>query len=402
MDRSRYPKLFKSLGVASMALSMSLCVTSSYAQDPINVGMSTALSGPAQALGEGMRLGVETYFKKINAEGGIDGRSLHLIVYNDSYEPKKTVNKMYRLIDKDNVIAVMGNVGTPTAVVSVPIVTKKKTLLFGAFTGASLLRTKPTNRYVINFRASYAQETGATVKGLLNAGIKPSEIAFFTQNDSYGDNGYEGAVTALENSGYKKARNLPHGRYERNTLNVEEGLSEILQSDNDPKAVIIVGAYAPVSQFIKLAKEDFPNAKFINVSFVGSTALTKALGEKGNNVVITQVVPHFLSSLEAVKEYRRALVMYGNNTQPSFVSLEGYLSAKLFVKALKQAAVNNELNREGLISAFESLKNVDVGIEIPITIDKENHQALGRVWPTKIKKRKVIPMDWSEFKKEQL
>ena len=68
--------------------------------------------------------------------------------------------------------------GTPTAAVTIPIYNQGKTLLFGAFTGAGILRRSPPDRYVINYRASYVQETAAMVDGLLSAGIQPEEIAF--------------------------------------------------------------------------------------------------------------------------------------------------------------------------------------------------------------------------------
>lgn len=136
----------------------------------IVVGMSTALNGPASALGQGMKLGVEAYFKKVNEAGGVNDHKIRLVALDDGYEPSHTAPNMHKLIDNENVIAVIGNVGTPTAVVSVPIANEKKTLLFGAFTGADVLRKSPPDRYVINYRASYAEETAAMIDGLLKNG----------------------------------------------------------------------------------------------------------------------------------------------------------------------------------------------------------------------------------------
>ncbi|MBA1331607.1 ligand-binding receptor, partial [Candidatus Endoriftia persephone str. Guaymas] len=99
----------------------------------------------------------------------------------------------------------------------------------------------------------------------------PEEIAFFTQNDGYGDAGYKGAMKALKAKGVANPEKLAHGRYTRNTLNVEDGLGTFLDVEIAPKAIIMVGAYAPCAKFIKMAKEDLPDTKFLNVSFVGST-----------------------------------------------------------------------------------------------------------------------------------
>lgn len=360
----------------------------------IKVGMSTALSGPAQALGQDMKKGIEAYFNQVNKKG-INGNTLKLVALDDGYEPAKAAPNMHKLIDDEKVVAVMGNVGTPTAIVSVPISNEKKTLLFGAFTGAGVLRQSPPDRYIINYRASYAEETAAMIDGLLSSGIKAEEIAFFTQNDGYGDAGYKGAMKALKAKGVASPEKLTHGRYTRNTLNVEEGLGTILDTEVEPKAIIMVGAYGPCAKFIKMAKEDLPNAKFLNVSFVGSTALAKALGDKGDGVIVTQVVPHFNTDHATVKEYRDALKAYDANAKPGFVSLEGYLVAKLFAEGLKNAGSNP--NRESIVDGLESLNAPNIDIGSKVSFSKTEHQASHKLWPTMIKQGQFIAFNWSEI-----
>ncbi|MBL3598366.1 MAG: ABC transporter substrate-binding protein [gamma proteobacterium endosymbiont of Lamellibrachia anaximandri] len=360
----------------------------------IKVGMSTALSGPAQALGQDMKTGVEAYFKQVNKKG-INGNTLKLVALDDGYEPAKAAPNMHKLIDEEKVVAVMGNVGTPTAIVSVPISNEKKTLLFGAFTGAGVLRQSPPDRYIINYRASYAEETAAMVDGLLSSGIKAEEIAFFTQNDGYGDAGYKGAMKALKAKGVASPEKLTHGRYTRNTLNVEEGLGTILDAEVEPKAIIMVGAYGPCAKFIKMAKEDLPDAKFLNVSFVGSTALAKALGDKGDGVIVTQVVPHFNTDHATVKEYRDALKAYDANAKPGFVSLEGYLVAKLFAEGMENAGSNP--SRESIVDGLESLAAPKIDIGSKVGFSKTEHQASHKLWPTMIKQGQFIAFNWSEI-----
>ncbi|USF87049.1 ABC transporter substrate-binding protein [Candidatus Endoriftia persephonae] len=360
----------------------------------IKVGMSTALAGPAQALGQGMKLGIEAYFNQVN-KSEINGNTLKLVALDDGYEPARAAPNMRKLIDEEKVLAVMGNVGTPTAIVSVPIANEKKTLLFGAFTGAGVLRKTPPDRYIINYRASYAEETSAMIDGLLSSGIKPEEIAFFTQNDGYGDAGYKGAMKALKAKGVANPEKLAHGRYTRNTLNVEDGLGTFLDVEITPKAIIMVGAYAPCAKFIKMAKEYLPDTKFLNVSFVGSTALAKALGDKGDGVIVTQVVPHFDSGHATVKEYREALNDYNASVEPGFVSLEGYLVAKLFVEGMKNAGSNP--NRESIVDGLESLNSPNVDIGSKVGFSKTKHQASHKIWPTMIKHGKFVAFNWSEL-----
>lgn len=358
----------------------------------LTVGMSTALSGPASALGRGMKLGVEAYFKKVNGVGGVNGHTVRLVALDDSYQPDPAVANMHRLIDQHQVLAIIGNVGTPTASVTVPIVNEKKILLFGPFTGAGLLRRSPPDRYVINYRASYAEETMAMIKELLKLGVKPQQIAFFTQEDAYGDAGYDGGIKALRAIGYKDAEKLAHGRYKRNTLNVEDGLITLLEAKIKPRAIIMVGAYAPCAKFIKLAKNLLLGTLFLNVSFVGSDALSAALGNDGEGVIITQVVPHYESDLPGVTEYRQALREYAAAAKPGFVSLEGYLAARIFMEGLKRAG--NHPSRESVIDALESLKDLDIGIGVKLTYSKTEHQGSHKVWATMMKDGKFVALDW--------
>ena len=142
----------------------------------IRVGMTTPLSGPLQVLGKNVLVGIEAYFRNANANGGIKGEKLRLIVEDDGYEPRLAAPNMRRLIEEDDVIAVIGNVGTPTAIVTVPIAIEKGVPFIGAITGAPLLRKTPPNRYIFNYRASYSEEVANMVDGLLTAGIKPEEM----------------------------------------------------------------------------------------------------------------------------------------------------------------------------------------------------------------------------------
>jgi branched-chain amino acid transport system substrate-binding protein len=136
----------------------------------IVLGMSTVLSGPAADLANEVRQGVLAGLERVNRAGGVHGRKLRLVVLDDGYEPARTALNMRKLIDKENVLAVIDNVGTPTAIASIPIVNEKKTLFFAPFSGAGILRNNPPDRYVINFRANYAEETAPMIDALTAGG----------------------------------------------------------------------------------------------------------------------------------------------------------------------------------------------------------------------------------------
>ena len=164
----------------------------------IRFGISAPFSGAAKELGQNMKLGIEAAFNAVNERGGVHGRKLRLIAADDGYEPARTSETMKSLFEKDQVFGVVGNVGTPTAVVAVPYALQHKMLFFGAFTGAGLLRNDPPDRYVFNYRASYAEETAAVVQYLVKVKrLKPAQIAVFAQQDAYGDAGWAGVAKAV-------------------------------------------------------------------------------------------------------------------------------------------------------------------------------------------------------------
>jgi ABC-type branched-subunit amino acid transport system substrate-binding protein len=365
-------------------------------EDTIVLGMSTALTGPTSILGLNMRAGVLAAIDEANRAGGINGREIRLVSLDDGYEPSRTAPNMRRLVHEEQVSAIIGNVGTPTAVAAIPIANTSKTPFVGAFTGAGVLRKTPPDRYVINYRASYAQETMAMVDALIiHGGLKPSEIAFFTQRDAYGDAGFSGGISALKHHGLKDENAVIHSRYERNTLAVENGLADIIMSNPQPKAVIMVGAYAPCAAFILLAKQSGLKAIFLNVSFVGAEPLAEHLGEHGDGVIVTQVVPHFDADLPIVDEYRKAIQSWNSWTVPTFGSLEGYIAARMLCKALW--AIEGAITKEAIVNALEGLGEFDMGLGESLRLGPDEHQACHRVWPSVLDGGKAVPLEWKQL-----
>ena len=140
---------------------------------------------------------------------------------------------------------------------------------------------------------------------------------------------------------------------------------------------------------------DLPDAVFINVSFVGSIPLLKNLGADAEGVIVTQVVPHYASDLPGVAQYRADLKTYGQGAEPDFVSLEGYLAAKVLVEGLKKAPA---MTREGVIDGLESLSGLDVGIGVPVSYSATSHQASHKVWPTVIRNGQYETLNWADLK----
>ena len=365
----------------------------------VTLGMSTALTGPAADLGKNMLQGVNAGLDRANRGEGVQRKyRIKVIALDDGYEPMRTVPNMRQLIEENEVLAVIGNVGTPTAIAAIPIANASKTLFFAPFTGAGVLRKTPPDRYIINCRASYAEETATMVEALIkHAGLAPEEIAFFTQRDGYGDAGYIGGITALKRHGLKDANRVVHARYERNTLTVESALADIVLAEPSPRAIIMVGAYAPCAKFIKMAAEAGISSLYLNVSFVGSISLARELGKSKEGVIVTQVVPHPAdTSLALVRDYQADLRHSHPKAVPSFGSLEGYIAARIFVKALEN--ISGTPSRESIIDAIERLGSFDIGLGEQLKLSAEEHQASHRIWPTILRDGEFVPLHWPEIR----
>jgi branched-chain amino acid transport system substrate-binding protein len=364
----------------------------------IVLGMSTALTGSAQDLGKDIQLGVLTGLARANRNGGLNGRKLRLITLDDGYEPARTGPNITQLLEKENVLAIVGNVGTPNATVAVPLANELKALLFAPFSGGPVLHHEPPDRYVINFRASYAEETAAMIDALVDiAGLKPKEVAFFTQRDSYGDAGYTLGLAALRRRGLSDPRTILHATYERNTLAVEGAVADFLMAEHPPRAVVMIGAYAPCAKFIRLCRDSDLNPLFLNVSFVGSRWLAVVLGKTDARIIVTQVVPlPSDDSLPLVREYQADLKAMDPSASPGFGDLEGYIDARILNLAL--ATIQGPPTREGIVDALESLGQFDIGLGESLHLSPTEHQASHRVWPTVLKDGQFLPFQWSDIR----
>jgi ABC-type branched-subunit amino acid transport system substrate-binding protein len=347
-------------------------------------GQVAAFSGSARELGRQMKVGLDVAFAVANEAGGIAGRKLRLVSFDDGYEPSRTLPAMKELAEKRKVFGFVGNVGTPTTAAALPYALDRGMLFLGAFTGTKLLRNDPPDRFVFNYRASYQEETAAVVKYLVEVRrFRPAQVAVFAQEDAFGDDGFAGVSKAMRRYRQDPAKILRVG-YKRNTIDVGEAVKAIGKNAGHLRAVVMVGTYRACAKFIEKVKESGAQLVFTNVSFVGSNELAEELVPLGarfaDGVIVTQVVPLPTSGATAILRYREALAKHTPGERPGFISLEGYLAGTLLVDALKRAGKN--LTTDTLVDALEAMKGLDLGIGVPLTFGPSEHQASHKVWGT--------------------
>jgi len=429
-------------------------------QAPLNIGLSAVGNGPSQDLGLEMKVGINLAFKAQNDRGGVRGRSLVLKFEDDGYDPATAEQKAKELLEvksvdgqaprcqsttknaqtaalypdgvnpvsttrldrgSNAVLAILGNVGTPTMARFAPIAVETQTLFFGAFTGAKLLLRDDTagaqcKKFIFNVRASYAQEARATLEYFIaHHGIKDyKHLISFDQNDSYGQSGFSGLIDAYNAlQGPQSLTPLPNAdalfrsRYTRDSANsaAEEAvkvgayIKGVVDADtsngNHTFGILMTDTYSAGEAFIK-ALQDWrlttpPYDKrvtivFSNVSFVGPNSLAaklKALGETyTKNVLVSQVVPNYAQDKVSLVESYNALTSDDPNSR-NFTSFEGYIAGRVFIAGLLQH--NGPFTSENLINTFEQLSAGDeIGLGTNSGFSTADHNYSKSVWGTRI------------------
>jgi branched-chain amino acid transport system substrate-binding protein len=276
-----------------------------------------------------MHHGVKLFFDQFNAQGGLAGRPVEVRLLDDGYEPDRCRANTEQFI-KEDAFALLGYVGTPTCLAALPRVNQARIPFFGPFTGAQALR-EPASKWVFHVRASYYDETALIVRQLTSLGLK--KIAVFRQNDSYGQAGLDGVLRALSAQGLEP---VAVGTVERNSVDVAAAVRAIVP--REPHAVVQISAYKSCAAFVREARKAGYGGTFYNVSFVGSQALADELGKEGRGVMISQVMPHPLSTTFGItRDYLDALKRAGSSNPPNYSSIEGFVAARVFTEGLRRA-----------------------------------------------------------------
>ena len=382
--------------------------------DEIVLGVSAAFSGPSRGLGTELYRGAMSYFNHVNDNGGVNGRRIVLKLYDDGYQPDPCVANTIKLMQDESVFLLFGYVGTPTVTRVLPLLKKfrdEQVYLFFPFTGAEPQREPPYGEFAFNLRASYRQETAGLVDNFVRIGRR--RVAVFYQNDAYGRSGWAGVREALAAHGETIVGEATYTRGTQFAASMRRQV-EILTA-RSPDAVICIGAYAACAAFARDAEVLGLHVPVANVSFVGSENLLALMREGRADpeshtrfLVNSQVVPSYEdTSLPAVREYHELMARY--DPQPpedveriaegepyetfprSFVSLEGFVNAKLITEILRR--LGGEPDRARLEEAVFAVRNYDLGVGERVSFGPNRRQGLQRVYYTVPEGDRFVPLD---------
>jgi branched-chain amino acid transport system substrate-binding protein len=378
----------------------------------VKIGMSAAFKGAQAGLGTELWRGAAAYYTELNARGGLNGRQLTVIALDDDYQPDPCVRNTIQLLEQDPAFFLSNYVGTPTLTRALPIIKRYgDAILVGNFTGAQPQREPPYVDFVFNIRASYRQEMAALVERFWALGAR--KFGVYYQIDAYGRSGTDGVERALAQRGSRIVSEATYVRGAKFDEDMTPAVSVLRLAGCD--VVLCTGAYQGCGAFVRAARDAGWTVPVSNVSFVGSDAMLALLLKQGKAtgrdytraLVNSQVVPSYDDAgLPAVAEYR-ALMDKHNPVLPealrdkvytpqrySFISLEGFINARVVAEALRRAGANP--TRASLRQALESMRNLDLGIGASLTFGPERHQGLDSVYFTRVEAGRWVPVtDWT-------
>ncbi len=347
----------------------------------IKLGTSLPLSGHAAYLGQEVLSGMQAYLKAINEKGGINGYKIVLKVYDDRYSPPLMIGNVKTLVEKDNVLALISLVGTPTTLTVVKYCEEKGIPLLFPVTGAIELR-KPIKRTIFNLRPSYWNECRVAVDFLVKKGFRRFAIVY--QHDAYGLNGLEGIRRRLFRYELEPIICIP---YFRGQAMVSQIIEKLIKAH--PDVVCFIGTsdigISLIKRYVKLSSK-IP--VFYGVSFVGIKNMVENLSNTPVTLYMTSVFPYYIKEEnKAIREYKNLMLRYSKQKYFSALSFEGFLNMKLLVMVLKNLEKNP--SREAIIKALENIQNFDIGLEEKVSFGPNDHQGLKKVFLIKIKNGKI-------------
>jgi len=368
----------KPLRLSFFLLACFICPAIASAGGKIVIGQSVELSG--QATGKENREGAQLYFDALNRQGGIHGKSIELISYDDKRDPALTKENTLKLINEDHAIALFGYRSTPTIEAILPLLAKYAIPLIAPFSGAQSLH-QPPHAQVFNLRASYQDEAAKMVDSL--ADLKISKLAILHQDDSFGKDGLNGFVSNLEK---RNMRAAVIARYDRKEMKVDTAVASIAATS--PQAVLMACTPAACADFIRQMQKLGQRPQFLMLSNVNSDDFFKSLGAEGRGIGVMQVMPYPRDiGIPVVKELQKALRSSKSPPPLSYAVLEGYVAAKLMAEALRRAGNNPDSKK--LLQALESMRDVDLG-GVEVSYGPKDHDGSHFVELTIVGKNGVI------------
>jgi branched-chain amino acid transport system substrate-binding protein len=354
----------------SLALGVGLAWTAVHAETvgvtatEIKIGHTNPYSGNFSAYGAiGKTIGA--YFKKVNEEGGINGRKINFITYDDAYSPPKTVEMVRRLVEQDQVAFLFNTLGTPTNSAIHKYVNQRKVPHLFVATGATKWGDPKNFPWTMGWQPTYQAEGHIYAQYVLK-NIPDAKIGILYQNDDYGKDYLKGFKDALGDAAKKLI--VSEQTYEGTDTTVDSQVVNLKSSGANVFFNISTPKFA--AQAIKKSADiGWKPVHFLNNVSSSIGAVLKPAGLENSKGLITALYAKDYDDPEwkndkAMKEWEAFIKKYNPdaNLHDSF-NIYAYNVAQTMVQVLKQCG--NDLSRENIMKQAASIKDLTLPMLLP-------------------------------------
>lgn len=339
------------LALGAAALVAGILSANAWGRD-IVIAQIAPFSGPQAPSGKAIRAGIQLYFDSVNASGGINGAKIHLVTKDDGYRPPDTVRLVKETIATEKPVAFIATVGTANleALKKDGALVKANVAMIGGVSGASSMIGAP-NIFVT--KATHHDEVDKLFRIITMVGL--NRVALVYQNDTFGKDVVTGAEIAAAKTGVKILAKAP---YERNTTNVGPAVDTVLKSD--APLIYLVAVTTAAIEFVKQYRGKGGKAQIYGLSVIDSSAVAAKLGpELARGYAFGTVIPPRSAQTFAVVREYHDLAEKSKNPDLAERSMEGFVSAKVLVQALRKAG--RTVTSASVLKAVQATKQLDIG-----------------------------------------
>jgi branched-chain amino acid transport system substrate-binding protein len=338
----------------------------------ILLGCSNSFTGPLAYTGEqATRYGVDLYFKVVNDAGGIQGRKVRTVYYDDGYKPQEAVANTRKLVEQDKIFAVIAPQGTPPVMATLEYLEENRVPLLFPFQGSPAIRGK---KYVFGGMTLYDRQSRMMIDYLVGQ-RKLKTFGALYQDDDYG----KAFLAAFDKD---LAR---HNLKLTATESVKRGVTDVSAQiaklrAASPQAVFLVLTPGAGAQALKeRQKIGWTDSVMVSSGPLTDEKYLALAGDAAEGVEGLSLWPDPVTSdLPGMKAYRDAMQKYFGKNEPNRYSLSGYVAARLFTEGARRAG--KTLTRETLVTALEGISGFQSGILPPVTIGADHETQRQGFW----------------------
>jgi branched-chain amino acid transport system substrate-binding protein len=336
-------------GVVAVSATAAIAMATPAEKPDILIGQSAPLSGMMAPTMLGVLAGQQMAFDEANRRGGINGRKVKLLLVDDGYDPKRSLENAKSLVEEKGVTALFGFVGTSQTASVLPYVAEKRVPLIAVYTGSPALRAQP-NPYFFTTQASYADEVVRMVRNL--KAVQATDIAIVYQNNDFGRLLLPVAEKVIRDEGAKVTISKPLENSGADAVAVAQSIAA-----QRPQAVLMIVSGPAVVAYVKANRANLGVPVYTFSLSVGS-AILKALGDDARGLAVSRATPYpWRATTPLAREY--ALAMEKLDKPVDYDHYLGYINAKVLLAGLR--AAGKQVTPVSLKEGMEKLDKLDLG-----------------------------------------